>query len=336
MKKLLATGVTLVALAAIGCTAGWYFIAQRVQHGMDAWIQDEKLRDRLWACSNRVASGFPFIVRIECANPSFKSELGPVRSATAGSLIAEASALDPFRIAFSVQGPMRLLTREGSASFVWDSFAGTLATRDKTPDFASQLQAFRVDQASGDLAKWTQLRANDISFRLQRSPDRAPEADARLFTVSIENMSTPMLDDLFQNRDALRANLSATILKAGAATTGSFAERLDRWGESGGRVQVGNLTAEKGASHLSASGDLSVDDQRRPSGQLSVRVAGVGSLLSQFKLPAAPMAIEGLLRGSGNRAGSSLLENRNLPLELRNGRLYIGPLRTPIAIPPLI
>ena len=327
MKKLLATGITLVALAAIACAGGWYFISQRVLHGMDTWIQDEKLRDRLWACSNRVASGFPFTVRIECANPSFKSELGPVRSATAGSLIAEASALDPFRIAFSVQGPMRLLTREGSASFVWDSFAGTLATRDKTPDFASQLQAFRVDQASGDLAKWTRLRANDISFRLQRSPDRGPEADARLFTVSIENMSTPMLDDLFQNRDALRANLSATILKAGAATTGSFAERLDRWAESGGRVQVGNLNA---------SGDLTVDDQRRPSGQLSVRVAGVGALLSQFKLPAAPMAIEGLLRGSGNRAGSSLLENRNLPLELRNGRLYIGPLRTPIAIPPLI
>jgi hypothetical protein len=87
---------------------------------------------------------------------------------------------------------------------------------------------------------------------------------------------------------------------------------------------------------MNASGDLTVDDQRRPSGRLSVRLAGVGPLLSRFKLPAAPMAIEGLLRGSGNRSGSNLLENRTLPFELRNGRLFIGPLRTPIAIPPLI
>lgn len=336
MKRFLAAGLTLLALAVLACAGAWYFIAQRVQGGIDAWIQDERLRDRLWACSNRLTSGFPFTVRIECAEPSFKSELGPVRSGTARALIGEAHAFNPFRIAFSVQGPMRLLTSAGSASLVWNSFEVSLSTRDIAPDLAARLQGLRVEQASGDLARSAQLRAGDMNLRLQRSPDRAPEADARLVTISLEDVSTPALDDIFQNGDPLRANLSAVILKAGAVRTGSFAERLDRWAEAGGRFQIGTLTADKGASHMNASGDLTVDDQRRPSGQLSVRVTGVAPLLAQFKLPAAPMAIEGLLRGSGNRAGSSLLENRNLPLELRNGRLFIGPLRTPIAIPPLI
>jgi hypothetical protein len=336
VKRFLVTGLTLLALAVIACAGGWYFVAQRVQGAIDAWMQDEKLRDRSWVCSNRIASGFPFTVRIECAGPSFRSEYGPVRSANVRSLVGEAHAFNPFRIAFSVQSPMKVMTPTGSMTLVWESFGGTLDTRDKSPDLAARLQALRVDESSGDVSNWAQLRAGDLSFRLQKSPDRAPEADARLVTVSIENVSKPSLDDFFQNRDPLRANLSAVILKAGAATTGSFAERLDRWAEAGGRIQIGTLTAGKGASQMNASGDLTVDDQRRPSGRLSVRLAGVGPLLSRFKLPAAPMAIEGLLRGSGNRSGSNLLENRTLPFELRNGRLFIGPLRTPIAIPPLI
>lgn len=336
MKKTLAAGLTLVALVALAWTGAWFFVSHKVQGAIDNWIEDEKLRDRFWACSSRMVSGFPFSIQIACANPSFRSQAGPIRSATVDALVGEASAFDPFHINLSARGPMKIVAPTGSATLVWQSFAGALTSRDKAPDLSVRLQALHVVEAAGEAAIWTNFRAGEASMRFQKSPDRAPEADARLVTIALENVVASPLNEVFKNQEPFRANLSAVILKAGAATTGTFAERLDRWAESGGRVQIGTLLAEKGASQLNASGDLTIDEQRRPSGQLSVRVAGVSPLLSQFKLPAAPLAIEGLLRGSGNRAGSSLLENRTLPLDLRNGRLYIGPLRTPITIPPLI
>lgn len=336
MKRLLAAGFILFALVAIAWAGAWFFISQRVQIAIDTWIEEEQLRDRFWACSSRATSGFPFSVRFACAGPSFNSQFGPVRSATADALTGEVSAFNPFRVNLTVRGPMKIVAPTGSATLVWQSFEGSLTTRDKGPDLSVRLNALHVAEAAGEAAIWTNIRAGDTAVRFQKSPDRTPEADARLVTISMNDVAASPLDEFFKNREPFRANLSAIILNAGAATTGTFAERLDRWAEAGGRIQIGTLTAEKGTSQLNANGDLTVDDQRRPSGQLSVRLAGVGPLLSQFKLPAAPLAIEGLLRGSGNRAGSSLLENRTLPLALRNGRLYIGPLRTPIVIPPLI
>ena len=336
MKRLLAAGLILFALVAIAWAGGWFFISQRVQIAIDTWIEEEKLRDRFWACSSRATSGFPFSVRFACGGPTFKSQSGPVRSATADALTGEASAFNPFHVNLSVRGPMKLVAPAGSATLDWQSFEGSLTTRDRAPDISLRLNALHVVEAAGEAANWNNFRAGHAAFRFQKSPDRAPEADARLVTMSVNDVAASKLDELFKNQEPFRVNLSAVILNAGAATTGTFAERLDRWADSGGRIQIGNLVAEKGASQLNASGDLTVDEQRRPAGQLSVRLSGVGPLLSQFKLPVAPLAIEGLLRGSGNRAGSSLLENRTLPFELRNGRLYVGPLRTPVAIPPLI
>ena len=141
---------------------------------------------------------------------------------------------------------------------------------------------------------------------------------------------------LVGNEDPLRTNLSALVLNADAGAAGRLVDRIERWSASGGRVLIKSLTVEKGRSRMEASGELSLDDRRRPVGQVSMRVEGVQSILARLNLPAAPLAIEGLLRGSAGRNGaSSLLENRNLPLEMRNGRLFIGPIRTPIVLPPL-
>ncbi len=328
--------VIAVALSATGWAGAWFLIAQKSAEAVDKWIEDEKSRDRLWTCASRHTEGFPFQLRLRCDTPSFTSPTGPIQSGVAQRLTAEASVSSPFQIGFKIEGPLKLATRSGTASVRWNSFIGSINTRAATPDISMSAHGVLVDEASADFSSWARARASEVAIRVQPSPDRAPGSNAQLLTTSVDGMSSSPLDTLFGSADPFRTTLSAIILNAGSASSGAFAERLDRWSESGGRVQVGSLIAEKGASRLEASGDLTLDDRRRPSGKLSVRMTGVQSILSRLNLPSAPLAIEGLLRGSGSRGGASLLENRTLPLELRAGRLYIGPLRTPVVIPLLI
>ncbi|MDP2356506.1 MAG: DUF2125 domain-containing protein [Beijerinckiaceae bacterium] len=336
MRKWATVSVSSVALSAIAWTGAWFFIAQKSAAALDKWIEDEKSRDRFWTCASRRTEGFPFQLQLRCHKPSFTSPTGPVQSGVAQRLMAKIDVTSPFQMGFQIEGPLELITRSGAASIRWDSFIGSIRTRTATPDISVSAQGVLVNEVSADLSSWARARASEVAIRVQPSPDRAPGSDAQLLTTSLDGMSAAPLDAFFGSADPFRTTLSAIILNAGSASSGSFSERLDRWSESGGRVQIGSLTAEKGASRLDASGDLALDDRRRPLGKLSVRVTGVQPILARLNLPSAPLAIEGLLRGSGNRGGASLLENRTLPLELRAGRLYIGPLRTPIVIPPLI
>lgn len=333
MKKWFA--VTLAAGAIMAGWSGvWFVVAHQTEAAIDAWIEDEKGRDRKWACVDRSIGGFPFRVRIDCASPSFKSEFGPVQSAAAAVLHASASLFSPFDIAFRADGPATFIGPGGSATFDWQTLDGLV--RSKT-DVSLRAQSLRVDDATGDIAGLGGSIVQEFGARIQQSPDRAPGSDAQTLTIRIDGMKAPPLDGLFQNAEPLSASLSAIILNASTASVGTLAQRLDRWSASGGRVQIGSLTAEKGPSRVDANGDLSLDERRRLSGQLSVRIAGIQPILAQLNLPAAPLAIEGLLRGSSRgNGGASLIENRTLPLELRAGRLYVGPLRTPVVLPPLI
>lgn len=336
MKKCAVFSAIAAALLFVGWTVGWFMISRMTDAAVNKWIEDETSRDRFWACAKKRTEGFPFQLKLRCDAPSFKSPTGPVQSGAAQSLTAETRIASPFQIDFTVEGPLKIATKSGSVSVNWDSLIGSIKTRKASPDFSVSARALLVNDASPDLSAWSSTSATEVAIRIQPSPDRAPGSDAQVITATSDGLSARPLNALFGGADPLRANLSAIVLNAGSASVGTFAERLDRWSESGGRVQIASLTAQKGASRLEANGDLTLDERRRPTGKLSVRVTGVQQILSQLNLPSAPLAIEGLLRGSGSRSGSNLLENRTLPLELRAGRLYIGPLRTPVVIPPLI
>jgi hypothetical protein len=336
MRKWATVIAIAVALSATAWTGAWFFIAQKTGDAIDKWIEDEKSRDRFWACAGKRTEGFPFQLNLRCDSPTFASPTGPVQTGAAQRLLAEASVTSPFHINFKIEGPLKLTTRSGAAAIRWDAFNGSVKTRTATPDISMNAKGLVVEEASADLSAWARTRTSEVAIRIQPSPDRAPGSDVQLVTTSIDGMSAAPLDTLLGSADPFRTSLSALVMNAGSANSGTFAERLDRWTESGGRVQIGSLTAEKGASRLEANGDLALDERRRPSGKLSVRMVGVQPLLARLNLPSAPLAIEGLLRGTGNRGGASLLENRTLPLEMRAGRLYIGPLRTPIVMPPLI
>lgn len=333
----MAIAIVLLGLVAIAWTIAWFVAAHRTEGAIDIWLADERLHDRHWTCASRRTAGFPLGLEIECASPAFASRSGPIQSASAQRLTAAAGILSPFEIVFTVHGPLKVVHQNASATFSWDGLEGAMSALSGAPDLSIHARGLQVNEASAEAAAWRGASVQNFRARAQRAPDRAPGADARVVTITLAGVKASPLDSFFGNEDLLSGSLSAILMNAGMASPGNFAERLDKWIAADGRLQVNAFAIEKGASRAEASGNLTLDDRRRPAGQLSVRMSGLQPILGRLNLPAAPLAIEGLLRGSGTRAGGvSLLENRTIPVELRGGRLYIGPIRTPIVIPPLI
>lgn len=325
----------IVPAAALGWTAGWSMLEQRAGRAVDRWIDEEKARGRSWACAERTFTGYPFSLTLNCASPTLRSTTGVV--AAASILRASSSITGPRRTDFEVTGPLRVSGLEDAAEITWKEMSGFLTRDSDAPDVALFARDVQADDLQGSLSGWSGSRASALALRVRKAPDRAPGSGARELTLDVQGLKAPAADALVGNAELLKADLSALVLNADVPASGSLAERIDRWVAAGGRVQINSLNAEKGESRMQASGDVWLDERRRPAGKVSVRMAGIQAMLAGLNMPAAPLAIEGLLRGSSGRSNAAaLLENRTLPIEMRNGRVYIGPIRTPIALPPVL
>ncbi|MBX9757831.1 MAG: DUF2125 domain-containing protein [Beijerinckiaceae bacterium] len=324
-----------LSVAALGWTAAWLLLARGAEQAIDRWISEERSREREWACADRKVGGFPFRLTLDCSSPAFRAPAGAVHAASAGRLTASSSILARRQIDFTISGPLKVSGPQSGALLTWSNLTGSLLHGPDAPDLSVRAQDIRINEASGPGKDWSGASAQGLALRLRKAPDRAPGSGAQEVTLDANGVKAAPADALVGNDEPLKANLSALVLNAEFGSAGRFEEKIERWSASGGRLLIKALTMEKGRSRLEANGDLSLDEKRRPAGQISLRVEGVQPILARLNLPAAPLAIEGLLRGSARSGASSLLENRTLPLDMRNGRLFVGPIRTPLILPPL-
>src|SRR5215467_12170924 len=59
----------LLALAAIGWSAFWFYAASQVDVQAEAWRAREAKSGRVYDCAERSVAGFPFRLEIRCSNP---------------------------------------------------------------------------------------------------------------------------------------------------------------------------------------------------------------------------------------------------------------------------
>ena len=113
---------------------------------------------------------------------------------------------------------------------------------------------------------------------------------------------------------------------------------MERWRRAGGHVDLATARLMRGVSQVSATGSLRLDDAHRPQGRLDARFVGMESILARF-------GISGNLAGVGSLLGSLFGDHHAaaraepgtlaLPINLTNGRVAVGPIRTSIPLPPL-
>jgi hypothetical protein len=344
MLPAITVGVMSVALCGF-----WLYASWKTGSEIDGWLAREASLGRNWTCPDRKIAGFPFRIELSCTTPSFEgSAEGRGISGTLGRVLAVAQIYTPSHVIIEAESPLVVRERRGGTEWrlAWEGSlrASVIGQPGKLDRIAVQVTS---PVLSGTVPDGTPVafRAREAEAHLRRTPDR-PQADGAFdVAVTIDKASVPPLDALLRGGDPTDANLVMTLTHAEPFSGRGLPAELDRWREAGGRLQLTTLTLSKGAKRIDASGNLGLDDMRRPQGRVELSLTGLEEVLQSMGLSNRSAGIGGLIAGvlTGRRSAqpaepapgtAAAPRGVVLPLRLESGRAYLGPI--PVApLPPL-
>ncbi len=332
-------GLAVIVLVAVGAAwSGLWFFAQReAGRRIDAWIDAEATQGRMWTCPGRTITGYPLALVVTCRQPVFVGQaLGQgVRGSLAG-LTAAASLLHPRSLALDLTSPFTYRTADARVDVTgaWSALHSTLFGLPAIRALALRGSDVGVEgRFGGDDREGGHAAAIDATFTLATG-GVDPTLD---FTVTVGAVAVPPLDALLGGATPADVALSGRLDQARTEDARSPEELMERWRLAGGHVDLASSHLTRGGSQVSATGSLRLDDAHRPQGRLDARFVGMEPILAHY-------GISGNLAGVGSLLGSLFGGHAHeptepgtlaLPINLTNGRVAVGPIRTPIPLPPL-
>ena len=331
--------ISLLAIAALLWTGAWFYAARFATGRIAAWIEREKGHGRVWTCPEQTIGGFPFAMDVSCKEPALLAgNAGKTIAGTLGGLTARLSVFQPDQIAVTLASPLAVTDKTAGQTFnlQWNMLEGVvrgLPSRVAAVDIAIRQPA--VAFAAADAAPQT-VRAEFVQLKAVRASGR-PETD-RAYDVAlkVKAAGVPALDALARSAEAVDLDAAFVATQAGLASEPDMLSRLEIWRRAGGRLELANASLVKGSLSLQAKGTLALDVAHKPEGDLEVEAAGIEELAAQFGLPLGSLKLGGLLAGlTGSPPPAANPKAIHLALKMRDGRLYLGPFKTPVKLAPL-
>jgi hypothetical protein len=332
--------VVSMALVVVGWSILWLVAAQTTAGNLRDWVAQERVLGRKWTCADRRLGGFPFRIEVTCDRPSFHGAVGDaVVAGTLGALFAAAEVYAPTSVAVAVEGPLDMQSSDQRRLHVaWKSLAIDLAFGADGLDRASLV-------ADGPQLHAEAPQFDDFSIDARRAetdfatdPGRLADEAAYDFSFRVDDGRLQALDRLFGDADPTTVQAGGVISHLDAAAGGDLADAAETWRSAGGAIDLTEAVLRKGTTEIEASGHLDLDALHRPHGRIDASGAGLEPVLARYGVPSGALAIDSLLTGLlGSPVESSARAPQALrfPLRLENGRVSIGPVRTPLTLLPL-
>jgi hypothetical protein len=326
--------VAIVVAVLIGWPVFWYVKSRHTAAAVRAWTTHEAQLGRAWSCPTQKIGGFPFSVEISCANLLFQGEiLGKTLNGTVRGFRATSPLLRTDSLRAEMDSPFAAKTSDGrfDITMQWgelfldlDGHPGAL---DRLTLSGNQVRLQgkaggmdTVDGASGDVNVVLARDRHDNAFE---------------FMVSLNQGSIPALNSLLDTQLPIDMQVGGTISQVdfrGAETVQDF---LEKWRSANGHVDITTAWLTSGHIIFDATGGLDLDGQHRVTGKLDASFAGLDKAFRQLGVDPALISAGQVLSGLlGGRQGGGT-GRMNLPVTFSEGFVSIGPVRTPIQIPPL-
>jgi hypothetical protein len=339
---LAAFAIVLIAGAALALY--WVWAADQVSAAIARWTDEQRARGYEVAYGGPEIRGFPVKLAVRFTEPSVSAPQGWHWSG--GAIAGEAAfwqphtlRLDlPLRQALSAEwrGHRRELSLQAKAArglihlgrIGWLKAATVemeqLALTERGG--GTQGDATHGDATQGDAT----LRADALRYRLTRRPPTVEGTDDWTLLLNGETRGIVLPDGTpapFGNK-VERIAFDATLI--GVIPKGAPAEALARWRDSGGLLEVQEISLTWGPLGLKAEGTVALDQQLRPQGAFAARIRGLPDTLDA--LAARGLIDSGValtlkftaltLANRRDETGAAVVE---LPITLQDGLLYLGP-----------
>jgi hypothetical protein len=334
-------GAICLFILAIGWSALWKLSADATASGIDDWLAAEANRGRTWTCPNKNVSGYPFRIVVSCVKPTFAANAnGRQVAGSLAAITAFARLYDPFLIHVTLNAPFSVQDGETGdlVNMTWSAFNADVRLNDGTIGAIDILtRAPRLHVAAAQLRD-TRLDADLWQFSLTRDAARHAEGAYDL-KVALTGASNAQMDALTGESAPFDMSVAATILRADVPAEGPPPVRLEAWRQAQGAIELGQFKAAKGPASISASGRFDIDPAHRLHGAADISIVGMEGVLQRFGVPTAALAIGSLLSsvlpGAASTPGQPQKKPIRIPVTFENGRVSIGPVRTPLTLQPL-
>ncbi len=322
----------LLALVAVAWSGFWVFVKGKVETTLDSAMAREAGNGRNWVCAERSVGGFPFRIEVRCGALTLtSSRWGEAVRLQTGPSVAVGQIYTPGLVIMQVTGPLQASLPEGrKLDLAWTRLEASIAAAGLTLDrFALVVTGPNGTLTTPGRADET-WRAAQFEAHLRRNPARPASDQAVDLALSAKGAVLPGLDALLGSSDAGDLDLQASLTQSLGFRAGFNPDALEAWRSAGGQLEIIRLVTTRGPARLEASGRLLLDQTHRISGQLQAAIAGVDRI--------AGIRIGGIAAGLGSLFGGRQAAPAPgapgltplPPLVLREGRVYLGPLRLPL------
>jgi hypothetical protein len=321
----------MIAMAPIGWSGFWYVKSREAAAAMTAWMAQEARKGRIWTCPSQIIGGFPFATAISCENVAFQGEaFGKTLSGTVRGLHATSPLMRNDNVLVKLDPPFTVKSADGDLD-VTAQWTELVVEIDAVPGVIGQLAFLGTQVRLQGVALGSDVTgtAADVGGSFGRSPGRRDEAYD--LAVSLHRGQIPALNNFLATNVPVSLQFEATMtpgIPAGAAT---FAETLDKWRAANGKFDVTFASLTSGPVDFHAKGGLGIDDEHHVEGKLDASCTGLDKALEHLGVDPALLAAGQLVAGLLGRSQDPL----KLRLSFSDGFLSIGPVRTPIELPPL-
>ncbi len=336
-SRIALAALTLALLVCATVPAIWFGARFWAVTAIDTWREQERLAGREWTCATPATSGFPFRLVYVCPEPTvrFAGRAGAAH-ATARSLEISASLADPLLLEARLSGPFTFAETAGpNASFDWKRFEvdlrfGLTGLRDS---------AMRIEGLEAT-AQDPQLNARRIAADSIALAVRGLDRDAADLSASATGLDAPDAEKLTGLRDLIGLQFAGRLMRPDLLNLADMPFAIDDWRGGGGELEVSRFDLSQGAASVVLDGRLGLDDRRRARGSLNVAATGLDPVLRRYGLSPAALSIGNVLGGllGGRPKGETPTgggPTLRLPLALRDGFVFVGPVRAPLVLLPL-
>jgi hypothetical protein len=324
--------IAVIIAVALGWSIFWFVKSRLAVGALTAWMSNEAQLGREWSCLDRKTGGFPFSVEISCANPIFQGEVfGKKLTGSVRGFHATAPLLQAGNVVAQLDPPLTAKTSDGAldVTMQWGQLVLELEIESSALHrmSLSSSQVRLQGKMEGTDAGTTAF--DELTSYFVISPSRHDRAYDLM--VSFNQGSLPALNKFLDTELPVAMAVEGTVSQVDLSGAVTLQNLLDRWRAANGHLDITTAWLTSGSMMLEAKGGLDLDDEHRPKGKLDASFSGLEKVFRHFGIDPgvlrAGQALSGMLGG-----GTGRLE---LPMILSEGYLSIGPVRTPIEIPPL-
>lgn len=326
----------LAIAAAALWSALWYGGLLLTRHHLAQWMSAEADRGRTWTCGEQTAFGFPFALGIACKNVHVAGiHAGKAFTATLPSLIARAEAQAPRTLLLEATAPFNAEIEGQKSAVAWQDLRAELQFGSGGP-VAARLTSDKLAFSGRSLMPDGEIESVDhVSLDIARAADVIAEQNAYDITFQLNGVTSPAAESFIANGQPVRLDGKGRLSQFQPFGNRTLEDRLEEFRLLGGTFVINSLRFAKGDTTAEATGKLSLDESHRIAGDIDARFAGIEPLLARFGIPTGLTAIESLMRRRTTAADQAPAKGLRLPLSLRNGSVYIGPVRAPVRLHPL-